>query len=108
MNDAAMSTPETQTRPWYCNDQLVDEYKTVGAAGGDLQMMKAAKWIRSMVVNLGIIGIALYALMSGGDVTIIGGIALVSLAAYNGVEIADYQALAQAIVEMSHESEDKK
>lgn len=103
------TTSSTTTRPWYCADQLVEEYKIVGRKGGDLKMMKAAKWFRSMVVNVGIITIALYGLYIGGDTTIISGIALVSLAAYNGVEIADYQALAQAIVELSHEnSNDEK
>ena len=38
---------------------------------------------------------------------IIGGITLVSLAAYNGVEIADYQALTQAIAEQTSERSDE-
>lgn len=106
MNDASMSTPNTCSRPWYCRDDLVEDYKTVGRNGGDLQMMKAAKWLRSMIVNVGIIGIAFYALsLDGVNVTVVAGLALTSLAAYNGVEIADYQALAQAIVEMSQETE---
>lgn len=92
-------------RPWYCSNELVNDYKAVGEAGGDLEMMKAAKWVRSMVVNLGLIAIALYALSVGGDVTVIATIGLISLAAYNGVEIADYQAVAQAIVELSNESD---
>jgi hypothetical protein len=98
-----MST-EKPSRPWYCSNALVNDYKAVGAAGGDLEMMKAAKWFRSMVVNLGIIAISLYALRIGGNVTVIATISLISLGAYNGVEIVDYQAVVQAIVELSNES----
>jgi hypothetical protein len=98
--------PNTHNRPWYCSDALVNDYKTQAESGRELKMMKAAKWVRSMVVNLGLIAISLYALRLGGDVTIIAGIGLISLAAYNGVEIADYAAVAQAITELSHDNND--
>jgi hypothetical protein len=101
-----MST-NTCNRPWYCSDGQIDEYKAVDEAGGDLKYMKTTAWVRSMIVSLGTISIALYALSIGGNPTIIGGIALVSLAAYNGVEIADYQALTQAIAEQTSERSDE-
>jgi len=93
-----------RTRPWYCSDQAVEEYKTVHRGGTDLKMLKSLKIIRSIIVNLGIIAIALYALKTGGDSTIIAPIALFVLGGYNGVEYADYMALAQAISEISSES----
>lgn len=72
-------------------------------------MLKSLKIIRAIVVNLGIIAISMYALVEGADATIIGGIGLFSLAAYNGVEIADYGALLQAIAEASQDPpEDEK
>jgi hypothetical protein len=95
-----------RSRPWYCNDRLTDDYVRVHAEGGDLMMLKSLKILRAIVVNIGIVAIAMYALLEGADATIIGGIGLFSLAAYNGVEIADYGALTQAIVEVSQESDD--
>jgi hypothetical protein len=91
-------------RPWYCIDSLVDDYLTIHKSGGDLRMLKALKIVRAIIVNIGLISITLYSLSQTADPTLIGSIGLVSLAAYNGVEIADYQALAQAIVEASEES----
>jgi hypothetical protein len=101
-----MST-NTYSRPWYCSNGQIDEYKAINEAGGDLEHMKTTAWVRSMIVNLGIISVALYALSIGGNPTVIGGLALVSLAAYGGVEIADYQALTQAIAEQASESADE-
>lgn len=95
-----------KARPWYCIDPLVEDYLTIDREGGDLKMLKALKILRAIVVNIGIIAISMYALIQGAEATIIGGVALVSLAAYNGVEIADYQALAQAIVEASNDNQE--
>jgi len=98
-----MST--SQPRPWYCIDGLVDDYKTIATSGGDLRMLKGLKILRSIVVNVGIIVITIHALLSGGDATIIGGAGILTLGLYNGIEIADYQALAQAIVEVSADTD---
>lgn len=92
-------------RPWYCSDRLVDDWRTVERSGGDLKMLKSLKIVRSLVVNLGIIGITLVALYLGGDVTILGSLGLFVLGAYNGVEVLDYLSLAQAIVEVKQESD---
>ena len=100
-------SPNTCSRPWYCSDAQIDDYKAIDEAGGDLEHMKTTAWVRSMIVNLGIISVALYALSIGGNPTIIGGLALVSLAAYGGVEIADYTALTQALVERTRERADE-
>jgi len=100
-------SPNTCSRPWYCSDAQINGYKAIDEAGADLEYMKTTAWVRSMIVNLGTISIALYALSIGGNATIIGGIALVSLAAYNGVEIADYTALTQALVERTRERSDE-
>ena len=100
-----MTRQPPRARPWYCNDRLVDDWKTVHSTGGDLSMLRHLKIVRSIVVNLGIITIAILSLRYGGDPTVIGPLALVVLAAYNGIEIADYQALAQAIVEVSQETD---
>jgi len=99
---AASTTP--CDRPWYCSDRLVDDWKTVHQTGGDLKMLKGLKIIRSIVVNIGISAISILGLRYGGDPTVIVPLAIAVLGAYNGVEIADYQALAQAIVEVSQET----
>ena len=98
-----MSTTQ-HNRPWYCIDELVDEYKRAAEGGSDLRMRKVLTIIRSIIVNLGIIYIALEALKTGADATIVGTAAIMTLGLYNGIEIADYKALAQAIVELSQEN----
>jgi len=99
-------TTERSCRPWYCNDQLTDDYRTVAEHGGDLRMLRLLKILRSIIVNLGIIGVTLTALFyTQADATLIASLALVTLGAYNGVEVADYAALAQAFVEVKTEQQ---
>jgi len=87
-------------RPWYCHDRLTDDYRRVADRGGDLRMLKLLKIVRSIIVNVGIIGVTLYALATtAADATLISALGLVTLGAYNGVEVADYAALAQAFAE---------
>jgi hypothetical protein len=99
-------THHPNLRPWYCNDRLCDEYVTVHRNGGDLRMLKSLKVVRAIVVNLCIAGITYLALMQGADATTIGGIGLASIATYNGIEIGDYLALAQAVAEVKTEQGD--
>jgi hypothetical protein len=92
------------TRPWYCLDALVDDYRVVADSGGDLKMLKALKILRSIIVNLGIIGVTLYTLLgTGADATLIATVGILTLGLYNGVEVADYAALAQAFAEVKTE-----
>jgi hypothetical protein len=94
----------TQTRPWWCSDRLTEDYREVAKNGGDLRMLKTLKIVRSIIVNLGIIGISLAALFyTGADATLVSVIGLITLGAYNGVEVADYAALAQAFSEVKSE-----
>jgi len=87
-------------RPWYCHDRLTDDYRRVADRGGDLRMLKLLKIVRSIIVNVGIIGVTLYALATtSADATLISALGLVTLGLYNGVEVADYAALAQAFAE---------
>lgn len=87
-------------RPWYCVDALVDDYVAVAQNGGDLSMLKTLKVVRSIIVNLGIVGVTLFALATTSAaptwVTLTG---IATLGLYNGVEVADYAALAQAFAE---------
>lgn len=96
-----------KTRPWYCLDPLVEDYLTIEREGGDLRVLKSLKILRAIVVNVGIIAITILSLLESAEPTLIGAIGLTSLAAYNGVEILDYQALAQAVVEASNDSSDE-
>jgi len=89
--------------PWYVSRDAVDEYRAVERRGGDLKMLKTLKIIRSIIVNLGVIVIALVALHSNAEPTVIGTTALLVLGAYNGVEYSDYQALVHAIAEVRGE-----
>lgn len=99
-----MAAQPNTDREWYCIDELVDDYKTVSRSGGDLQMLKGLKILRSIIVNIGIIAITIHSLVNQGDATIVGTAGVATLGLYNGIEIADYQALAQAIVEVSQET----
>jgi len=90
-------------RPWYVLDGLADDYCTIARKGGDLTMLKTLKVLRSIVVNTAIIGISLYALYRGGDPTAVSIVALVTLGLYNGIEVADYAALAAAFQEVKQE-----
>lgn len=97
-----MSTKHT--RPWYCLDALVEDYRTVAQNGGDLKMLRQLKVLRSIIVNLGIIGVTLFSLLeTSADPTLISGLGLLTLGLYNGVEVADYAALAQAFAEVKVE-----
>jgi hypothetical protein len=98
-----MTDHQPPHRPWYCHDRLTDDWATVASSGGDLKMLKGLKIARSIIVNIGIITIAMYGLQQGGTVDIIAPVALFVLGAYNGVEVADYAALAQAFREVKSE-----
>ena len=108
LDGCLMSAPQS-TRPWYCRDGVVDDYKTTLTEDGErLPMLKALKILRSIIVNVGIISIAGYSIASGGDATFVGGIAIGVLGAYNGLEISDYLALIQAYEEIQVSSSDEE
>jgi hypothetical protein len=78
----------------------VGDYARIARNGGNFKMLRLLKIVRSLLVNLGIIGITLYGLVAtGADATIVATIGLLTLGLYNGVEVADYAALAQAFAQ---------
>lgn len=92
-------------RPWYCRDDIVDEYKiTLREDGEQLPMIKTLKIIRAIIVNVGLFAGWLYALYLGGDPTIITIAALAVVGAYNGLELGDYLALLQAVQEVQSDT----
>lgn len=100
-------TAPMQPRPWFCIDALVDDYRFIADSGGDLRMLKALKIIRSIIVNVGIIGVTLYTLIAtNADPTWVFVFGIVTLGLYNGVEVADYAALAQAFAEVKADASD--
>ena len=101
-----MTTPQ-HSRPWYCRDDIVDEYKTTLSDDGEtLPMLKALKILRGIIVNVGILLLVGYAISRGGDPTYLTVAALAVLGAYNGLEIGDYLALLQAYPEVQAETGD--
>jgi len=62
--------------------------------------------LRAIVVNIGFITIALYSIWEGGDPTVVGALGISMLGLYNGVEIADAAALAQALAESRENAEE--
>jgi len=93
-------TKSTPQREWYIHNRLTDEYIHAHEMGGDLMLHKLLKIVRAIIVNLGMITVALFAIQQGADPTIIGGLGILSLGLYNGVEIMDYLSLLQAIQEV--------
>ena len=90
-----------QDRPWYCDDDAVDEYKSALKDDGEpFPMLKLVKAIKATIVNLGIVAISLLAIYYGGDPTLLGLLALAVLGGYNGLEMGDYMALLQAYKEV--------
>lgn len=95
------------SRPWYCLDALVDDWRTVYQHGGDLTVHRTLKIVRSIIVNLGIITITMYGLVeTSAAPTWIAMLGISTLALYNGVEVADYAALAQALKETQGQDSD--
>jgi len=92
------------TRPWFCSDEIVDEYRTTLSDGERLPMLKTLKIIRAIIVNLGIILLAVYSLRLGADPTIVGGLGIITLAGYNGLELSDYLAALRAYSELQAEA----
>lgn len=99
-------TYSNDPRPWYCSDRLVDDYRESIAAdtGGDLEMFKIVKLLKSIIVNVGIITAGIYALSLGGDPTILGGLTIFTLGAYNGLELSDYLSALRAYAELQAEN----
>jgi len=96
----------THARPWYCRDDVVDEYRqTLTRDGQRLPMLKTLKILRAIVVNLGVIGIAFFAILRGGDPTLLGSLAVATLGLYNGLELSDYAALLQAYKEVQNKQQ---
>ena len=99
------------TRPWYVSEKACDEYRTTltktDDRGGDLEMLKSLKILRSIIVNVGIIAIALYSIRLGGSPNAIGFLALAVLGGYNGLEVSDYFALVQAYQEVQGDDGDE-
>lgn len=102
----SLDYPQPPRRPWYVADRLADDYCTVARKGGDLKMLKALKVLRTIIVNVAIVVITTYALWLGADPTIVSVLFLGTIGLYNGVEVADYAALAQAFAEVKAESGD--
>ncbi|MCD2204424.1 hypothetical protein [Halobacterium sp. KA-6] len=95
-----MSTDHA-SRPWYCRDDLVDEYRTTLTTGGEkLPMLKALKILRAIIVNLGLLALSGYAIQQGGHPTVLGFVSIMVIGAYNGLELGDYLALVQAYQEV--------
>ena len=100
-----MSAPQP-TRPWYCRNDVVDEYKsTLREDDEKLPMLKKLKILRAIIVNVGIFGIGGYAMYRGGDPTLLAVTTLAVAGAYNGLELSDYLALVQAYNEIQTESD---
>lgn len=105
MSDAQRTIVRTEPRPWWVGDEAVDEHKRAIRAEGesDPRVKRTLTIVRSLLVNAGIIGLAVYGLMLGGDVTWITVFGLAVLAAYNGIEASELMAFLQAYQEVQND-----
>lgn len=100
-----MSAPNSVTRPWYCKDQAVDEYRDILNSGESPDMLKKLKLLRSIIVNVGLF-VMWYISLTAGLESLFYNIAfLLTIALYNGLEVQDYLQLAQAYKEVSSSKE---
>jgi len=97
----------TEPRPWYVRDKAVEEHKQAirNDESDDPTMKRKLTIIRSIIVNLGIIGLSAYGLALGGDVTWITLFGLAVLAGYNGIEMSELAAFFQAYQEVGQNDE---
>jgi len=102
-----MSTSKSH-RPWYCSDTLTDAYREIEERGGDLRLLQHLKVVRAIVTNLLVAAVAGFAITEGGDPTLIGGAAVVSLALLNGIEISEWLAAKQALEELDLEQQEDR
>jgi len=91
----------TTTQPWYISERAVTEYRRT-ITDENLPMIKSLKILRSILVNLGILGLSFYSVSAGGDPTLLGFVGLAVLGAYNGLEFSDYLALVRAYDEVQN------
>ena len=106
MSDAKRTISRTSPRPWWVRDGEIEEHKRAIQAGdrGDPRVKRTLTILRSLLVNAGIIGLSLYGLMLGGDVTWITVFGLAVLAGYNGIEATELMAFLQAYQELQEMS----
>lgn len=109
----AQRTPShdpNHTRPWYCIDQLTNEYReaAVGVDEGDFRMIKTLKIVRSIIVIVAISTISLYTLYLGADPSLVAAFSLPSLAGYAGAEAADYAALVRGFLEAKQAADENQ
>jgi len=90
-------------RPWYISDRLCDRYAAIARNGGDVKRMQVLKIVESILANIGVIVVGIFAILEGGDPTILGSGTLTVLGILNGVSLSEYLAARQAIEESKQE-----
>ena len=73
---------------------------------GELRMLQALKVIRGISLNAVVAIMSIYAVLEGGDPTIVVSLGLVALMVVNGIEATDYLAAKQALEEARQEAGD--
>lgn len=94
---ATNTPPEPSHATHYCPKEVTD-YNVVLA--GVLPMsLKRWKLLKATVTNTIVAVVALAAILEGADPTVVGSLALISLATLNGVELSEWLAAKQALAE---------
>jgi|AKVG01.1.fsa_nt_gi hypothetical protein len=90
-------------------EKIKQEYKqTLQNDKTDIKMIKRLKIVRSIIVNIGVIGITVLSISQGADPNIVGVLSLMIISAYNGLELQDFRALQKAYKEVQEENEEKE
>lgn len=95
-----MTSNHALRRRWYHSDRLCDGYVKIERNGGDVELIQKIKAIRMLTVNLIVGLLAGFAILEGGDPTVIGPTAIVTLGLLNGIELSEWLAAKQALAEI--------
>ena len=101
-----MNNPQRDPRPWYCSDTLCDSYKVIESTQGNLKMLQALKVFRAIVLNVLLAGFGTFALIQGGDATLIGITTILALSLLNGIEVSEWVAAKRALDELQGGGDD--
>lgn len=88
--------------PWYCPESVTEHNLRLVSLVGERDF-KLYKVVYNLIVTAAILGMAMFAVSEGAEATTIGTIAIAGILVTNGVSLAEWLAVKQALEEINHE-----